>query len=90
MEGHAIPAHSAVQGLPWQNPSVVFSDGDIVKRHTEDKTVRACVKKAGKASASDLWYASGDSTRRDLAEAVRAMLQPRHCRLVAIGEAGKL
>lgn len=32
MEGHAIPAYSAVQGLPWQNPSVVFSDGDIVKR----------------------------------------------------------
>ncbi len=32
MEGHAIPAYSAVQGLPWQNSSVVFSDGDIVKR----------------------------------------------------------
>ncbi|SUG33673.1 Nickel ABC transporter, periplasmic nickel-binding protein nikA2 [Salmonella enterica subsp. arizonae] len=25
------PPYSAVQGLPWQNPSVVFSDGDMAK-----------------------------------------------------------
>lgn len=37
MEGHAIPAYSAVQGLPWQNPSVVFSDGDIAKRAPSSK-----------------------------------------------------
>lgn len=33
-------------------------------------------EKAGKEARLTLWYASGDSTRRDLAEAVRAMLQP--------------
>ncbi|MGE9805615.1 ABC transporter substrate-binding protein, partial [Escherichia coli] len=32
--------------------------------------------KDGKEARLTLWYASGDSTRRDLAEAVRAMLEP--------------
>lgn len=82
MEGHAIPAYSAVQGLPWQNPSVIFSDGDIAKARAilEEagwKINSAGVReKAGKEARLTLWYASGDSTRRDLAEAVRAMLQP--------------
>ncbi len=41
------------------------------------KINRAGVReKAGKEARLTLWYASGDSTRRDLAEAVRAMLQP--------------
>lgn len=82
MEGHAIPAYSAVQGLPWQGPSVAFKDGDSDK-------ARALLEQAGwkvgpdgvrvkdgKAARLTLWYASGDSTRRDLAEAVRAMLEP--------------
>ncbi len=29
MEGHAIPAYSAVQGLPWDNPQAAFKDGVI-------------------------------------------------------------
>ncbi len=89
------PPTSAVQGLPWQNPSVIFSDGDIAKARAilEEagwKINSAGVReKAGKEARLTLWYASGDSTRRDLAEAVRAMLQPfRHCRLVAIGKLG--
>ncbi len=49
-------------------------------RHPEEagwKINRAGVReKAGKEARLTLWYASGDSTRRDLAEAVRAMLQP--------------
>lgn len=31
MEGHAIPAYSAVQGLPWDSKSAAFKDGDIAK-----------------------------------------------------------
>lgn len=40
MEGHAIPAYSAVQGLPWQGPSVAFKDGDSDK-------ARALLEQAG-------------------------------------------
>ncbi len=82
MEGHAIPAYSAVQGLPWQNPDVVFKDGDVEKARKilDDAGWKAgkdgIRAKEGKEARLTLWYASGDSTRKDLAEAVRAMLQP--------------
>ncbi|MGV3932996.1 ABC transporter substrate-binding protein [Citrobacter freundii] len=82
MEGHAIPAYSAVQGLPWQGQSVAFKDGDSEKARTilEEagwKVGKDGVRvKDGKDARLTLWYASGDSTRRDLAEAVRAMLEP--------------
>ncbi|HAZ3163691.1 TPA: ABC transporter substrate-binding protein [Escherichia coli] len=82
MEGHATPAYSAVQGLPWQNPEVTFKDGDIEKARAileeggwqmGDNGIRV---KDDKEARITLWYASGDSTRSDLAQAVRAMLQP--------------
>ncbi|WP_411165962.1 Oligopeptide-binding protein AppA precursor [Aeromonas sp. DSM 116730] len=82
LEGHAIPAYSAVQGLPWYNPASAFKDGDVAHAN-------ALLDEAGWKMGSDgirhkgslragvtLWYTSGDSTRRDLAEAVRAMLKP--------------
>ncbi|WP_434667424.1 ABC transporter substrate-binding protein [Aeromonas sp. NJAU223] len=82
LEGHAIPAYSAVQGLPWYNPAVAFKDGDPAHAN-------ALLDAAGWKMGSDgvrhkgdlraaftLWYPGGDSTRRDLSEAVRAMLTP--------------
>ena len=82
LEGHAIPAYSAVEGLPWQSKSIAFKDGDAAHAN-------ALLDQAGWKMGSDgirhkgslraaftLWYTSGDSTRRDLAEAVRAMLKP--------------
>ncbi|MFQ2737625.1 ABC transporter substrate-binding protein [Aeromonas caviae] len=82
LEGHAIPAYSAVEGLPWLNKATAFKDGDAARAN-------ALLDEAGWKMGSDgirhkgdlraaftLWYTSGDSTRRDLAEAVRAMLGP--------------
>lgn len=82
LEGHAIPAYSAVEGLPWLNKATAFKDGDAAHANT-------LLDEAGWKMGSDgvrhkgdlraaftLWYTSGDSTRRDLAEAVRAMLKP--------------
>lgn len=82
LEGHAIPAYSAVEGLPWLNKATAFKDGDAAHAN-------ALLDEAGWKRGSDgvrhkgnlraaftLWYTSGDSTRRDLAEAVRAMLKP--------------
>ncbi|MFM5413546.1 ABC transporter substrate-binding protein [Aeromonas dhakensis] len=82
LEGHAIPAYSAVEGLPWLNKATAFKDGDAAHAN-------ALLDEAGWKRGSDgvrhkgnlraaftLWYTSGDSTRRDLAEAVRAMLGP--------------
>ncbi len=82
LEGHAIPAYSAVEGLPWLNKTTAFKDGDAAHAN-------ALLDEAGWQMGSDgvrhkgnlraaftLWYTSGDSTRRDLAEAVRAMLKP--------------
>ncbi|BEJ49098.1 ABC transporter substrate-binding protein [Aeromonas dhakensis] len=82
LEGHAIPAYSAVEGLPWLNQATAFKDGDAAHAN-------ALLDEAGWKMGSDgvrhkgdlraaftLWYTSGDSTRRDLAEAVRAMLKP--------------
>ncbi|MBL0574646.1 ABC transporter substrate-binding protein [Aeromonas hydrophila] len=82
LEGHAVPAYSAVEGLPWLNKATAFKDGDVGHANT-------LLDEAGWKMGSDgirhkgdlraaftLWYTSGDSTRRDLAEAVRAMLKP--------------
>ncbi|WP_439831121.1 ABC transporter substrate-binding protein [Aeromonas caviae] len=81
LEGHAIPAYSAVEGLPWLNKATAFKDVDAAHAN-------ALLDEAGWKMGSDgirhkgdlraaftLWYTSGDSTRRDLAEAVRAMLK---------------
>lgn len=82
MEGHAAPAYTAVQGLPWDNPQAAFKDGDLnrAKQILDDAGwkvgedgIRA---KKGKKAQLTLWYASGDSTRRDLAQAVSAMVKP--------------
>lgn len=82
LERHAIPAYSAVEGLPWLNKATAFKDGDAAHAN-------ALLDEAGWKMGSDgirhkgdlraaftLWYTNGDSTRRDLAEAVRAMLKP--------------
>ncbi|MFE8728311.1 ABC transporter substrate-binding protein [Aeromonas hydrophila] len=82
LEGHAIPAYSAVEGLPWLNKATAFKDGDAA--HANALLDEASWKmgsdgirhKGDLRAAFTLWYTSGDSTRRDLAEAVRAMLKP--------------
>ncbi|TNH81522.1 nickel ABC transporter substrate-binding protein [Aeromonas hydrophila] len=82
LEGHAIPAYSAVEGLPWLNKATAFKDGDAA--HANALLDEAGWKmgsdgvrhKGSRRAAFTLWYTSGDSTRRDLAEAVRAMLKP--------------
>lgn len=82
LEGHAIPAYSAVEGLPWLNKATAFKDGDAA--HANDLLDEAGWKRGSDGirhkgdlrAAFTLWYTSGDSTRRDLAEAVRAMLKP--------------
>lgn len=82
LEGHATPAYSAVQGLPWYNARGAFKDGD--PDHARDLLDAAgwtlgsdgVRHKGNQRAAFTLWYTSGDSTRRDLAEAVRAMLKP--------------
>lgn len=82
MEGHAVPAYSAVQGLPWDNPQAAFRDGDVKQAQhiLEDAGWKSGPDgirvKNGKKAQLTLWYASGDSTRRDLAQAVRSMLKP--------------
>lgn len=82
MEGHAIPAYTAVQGLPWDNPQARFKDGDSVKAKQllEDagwrENTRGLREKNGLPAKITLWYTSGDTTRRDLAQTVRAMLKP--------------
>lgn len=82
LEGHAIPAYSAVEGLPWLNKATAFKDGDAAHANAlldeagwqvGEDGVR---HKGSRRAAFTLWYTSGDSTRRDLAEAVRAMLKP--------------
>ena len=82
LEGHAIPAYTGVQGLPWDNPEAALKDGDIAKaKQILDEA--GWVETASGIRAKDslpakvtLWYASGDVTRRDLAQAVRSMLKP--------------
>ena len=82
LEGHAIPAYSVVEGLPWLNKATAFKDGDAA--HANSLLDEAGWKRGSDGirhkgplrAAFTLWYTSGDSTRRDLAEAVRAMLGP--------------
>ncbi|MEC4240219.1 ABC transporter substrate-binding protein [Pseudomonas sp. DSV-1] len=82
LEGHAVPAYSGVQGLPWANPDAAFKDGDIAKaKQILDQagwveTASGVREKNGQPAKITLWYASGDATRRDLAQAVRSMLKP--------------
>ncbi|WP_227729548.1 ABC transporter substrate-binding protein [Yersinia proxima] len=82
MEGHAIPAYSGVQGLPWNNPDSAIKDGDIetarqILEQAGWKLNSAGIReKNGVPAKITLWYASGDTTRRDLAQAVRSMLKP--------------
>lgn len=82
LEGHATAAYSAVQGLPWYNPQVAFKDADIDKAKTILEQAgwkdngNGIREKAGVPAKLTLWYASNDATRRDLAEAIRAMLKP--------------
>ena len=82
LEGHAIPAYTGVQGLPWDNPEAAFKDGDIAKaKQILDEagwveTASGIRAKDGLPAKVTLWYASGDATRRDLAQAVRSMLKP--------------
>ncbi|MGL5841685.1 MAG: ABC transporter substrate-binding protein [Aeromonas hydrophila] len=82
LEGHAIPAYSAVEGLPWLNKATVFKDGDAAHANALLDEVGwkmgsdGVRHKGNLRAAFTLWYTSGDSTRRDLAEAVRAMLKP--------------
>jgi peptide/nickel transport system substrate-binding protein len=82
LEGHAIPAYTGVQGLPWDNPEAAFKDGDIAKaKQILDQagwveTASGIRAKDGLPAKVTLWYASGDATRRDLAQAVRSMLKP--------------
>jgi peptide/nickel transport system substrate-binding protein len=82
MEGHAIPAYTGVQGLPWDNQEAAIKDGDIEKAKQileqagwklNSQGIR---EKNGVLAKMTLWYASGDATRRDLAQAVRSMLKP--------------
>ena len=82
LEGHAIPAYTGVQGLPWDNPDALFKDGDTDKARQilEDagwiENAHGIREKNGLPAKITLWYASGDATRRDLAQAVRSMLKP--------------
>ena len=82
LEGHAIPAYTGVQGLPWDNPEAALKDGDIAKaKQILDEagwveTASGIRAKDGLPAKVTLWYASGDVTRRDLAQAVRSMLKP--------------
>nr|WP_232054971.1 ABC transporter substrate-binding protein [Leminorella richardii] len=82
-DGQARPAFTAVDGLPWDNPNAKFKDGDLDKaRQILDRagwTAKApdgLRKKNGIPAQITLWYASGDSTRRDLAQAFSAMMEP--------------
>ena len=73
LEGHAIPAFTGVEGLPWNNPDAAFKDGDSAKAKQilEDagwvETPTGVREKNGLPAKVTLWYASGDATRRDLA-----------------------
>lgn len=82
-DGQATPAFTAVEGLPWDNPEAKFKDGDIIQaKNILDqagwiaKTADGIREKNGIPAKLTLWYASGDSTRRDLAQAFSAMVRP--------------
>lgn len=83
LEGHAVPAFSAVYGLPWDAPDVAFKDGDVKKaidileqagwKDTDGDGVR---EKDGVRAELTLWYTAGDTTRREISQAVREMVKP--------------
>lgn len=82
-EGQATPAFTAVEGLPWDNSAAKFTDGDLNKAQQilddagwRQKTPGSIREKNGVQAKLTLWYASGDSTRRDLAQAFSSMLKP--------------
>ena len=82
-DGQAVPAFSAVEGLPWSNPQAVFKDGDLAKAQQilddagwHQKSANSVREKNGVPAKLTLWYASGDTSRRDLAQAFSAMLKP--------------
>ncbi|MCW2257536.1 peptide/nickel transport system substrate-binding protein [Providencia alcalifaciens] len=82
LEGFAIPAYTGVEGLPWNNPQSSFKDGDLEKAKgiLEEAGWKlnkdGLREKNGIVAKLTLWYASGDSTRRDLAQTIRASLKP--------------
>lgn len=82
MEGYAVPAFTGVHGLPWNNPESAFKDGDAekAKQILEEAGWKlnkdGLREKDGKVAKLTLWYTSGDTTRRDLAQAIRAFLKP--------------
>lgn len=82
LEGFAIPAYTGVEGLPWNNPQSSFKDGDLEKAKAILEEAgwkinkEGLREKDGKVAKLTLWYASGDTTRRDLAQAIRASLKP--------------
>ena len=44
LEGHAIPAYSAVEGLPWLNKATAFKDGDAAHANALLDEVAACAR----------------------------------------------
>ena len=82
LEGFAVPAYTGVAGLPWNNPKSSFKDGDLDKAKAilEEAGWKlnkdGLREKNGKVAKLTLWYASGDTTRRDLAQAIRSSLKP--------------
>ncbi|WP_392564842.1 ABC transporter substrate-binding protein [Orbus wheelerorum] len=82
LEGFAIPAYTGVEGLPWNSPDSAFKDGDITKAKAVLEQAgwylnqNGLREKNGKIAKLTLWYASGDTTRRDLAQAIKASLKP--------------
>lgn len=81
-DGFAIPAYTGVQGLPWNNQTAFFQDAncqqaiDILEQngwHLNKNNIR---EKNGIEAKLTLWYASGDVSRRDLSQAIKAYLTP--------------
>ncbi|MDM3685580.1 ABC transporter substrate-binding protein [Proteus mirabilis] len=82
LDGYAIPAYTGVKGLPWDQTEAAFKDGDIekAKQILDDAgwklNKNGIREKDGLEAKLTLWYTSGDATRRDLAESIRALVQP--------------
>lgn len=65
------------RGNPLRSKMVIAKKARTILEEAGWKVGKDGVRvKDGKEARLTLWYASGDSTRRDLAEAVRAMLEP--------------
>ncbi len=82
LDGYAIPAYTGVEGLPWNRDDVAFKDGDIAKAKQILADAgwalnkKGILEKNGLEAKLTLWYTSGDATRRDLAETLRAFVKP--------------